>query len=151
MKHFFGRPLCLLPPLASPFAVTCVALCLVLGLGVTAQAAESANHAQRIAVEVLKQHAERLPSHAEHLNELALGLHAGSVSLAEAEQVLRIIQLLQRVSHGADARAASPQAAQTQERPVATVSPQDVLAALDAPTAPSPATSSQSGAAAALP
>ena len=81
---------------------------------------------------MLKQHAG-LPSHAEHLNELALGLHAGS-ALAEAEQVLCIIQLpacavAQMLSRQPTSRSDSRKASGHGV-------PQDVLAALDAPPHP---------------
>jgi hypothetical protein len=88
-------------------------------------AEEQASQAQRIVVEVLRQHARQLPAYADQLQDLALGLHAGTVSLGEAEQVLRIISLVQ-----VDAAPPLPSAVVA---PIAAapVNPQAILGALD--------------------
>ena len=108
----------------------------VLGLSylpLHSQAEESTGHAQRIVIEVLKEQAQRLPEHADHLNELALGLHAGSVTLAEAEQVVRIIQLLQPAKGGQAPALPSSQSDGSVTSAAAVTNPQDILGALDAP------------------
>ena len=97
-------------------------------------AEESSSQALLITETVLLERADRVPAESQHLRLLANGLREGTVSLAEVEQVLRIMQLLQDAPAAASSQpalGATAPAAQPNAQPGA--DPGAILSALDGP------------------